>query len=124
MRGASALVAGGALFWWGYEGGSGPFAMGPGFVQILGFIAALYGLSVLVASFWTAQRLRLSSAERQRWGPTLEPRRDELLERMASGEGARNIADRIEGDLGVPRDVTLRFLIEIGRAASGGGGRF
>ena len=115
IRGAAACLVGMALFFWGRSGGHGPIAMGPGFVQVLGLIIALYGVATLTASTWTRRRLKLTRDERARWGPKLAPRKDELLERMASGEPVRAIADDLSDGQGIPADVTLRYIIEIGR---------
>ena len=111
------------LFFWGYEGGHGPIAMGPGFVQLLGLIVALYGVATLTASTWTRRRLKLSRSEREEWGAKLFPRREELLDRMASGESVGAVADEIEAADGVPRHVTLRYILEIGRQVVGPDGR-
>ena len=115
LRGLAGLVVGALVFRWGYGGGHGPVAMGPGLVQFLGIVVFLYGAAVLIASTWTGRRLRLSAAERARWLPALAPRREELLGRMAAGQRAAAIADALLAEAGVPPDVTLRYLIEICR---------
>ena len=119
IKGALASVVGMGLFFWGKSGGHGPIAMGPGFVQVLGLIIALYGVATLTASTWTRRRLKLSKAERAQWLPKLAPRKEELLERMAKGEPVRSIADELQRDEGVPDHVTLRYIIEIGQEATG-----
>ena len=110
-----ACLIGMALFYWGYHGGHGPIAMGPGFVQFFGLIVALYGVATLTASTWTRSRLKLTKPERAEWGPSLFPREEELLERMAVGEAVGDIADDLERTSQVPRHITLRYIIEIGR---------
>ncbi len=92
--------------------------MGPGFVMVMGLILALYGVTTLTAATWTRQRIKLTSEEWSRWGEALESCRGDLLERMAQGESVGALADEQERVSGVPRLVTLRYIIQIGREAA------
>ena len=114
-KGVVAAVAGLAVFLWGLSGGHGPVVMGPGFVMLLGGLVALYGLLVLVTVAWTRAGLELSATEWARWGPVLEPRREEVLDRLRAGEGAREVAVALREAEGVPEDVTLRYIIRVGK---------
>ena len=114
-KGLIALVAGLALLAHGLDGGAGPFVMGPGFVIALGAMVALYGASVLVVVLWTRNSLRLSRAEWSEWGPTLEERREEIIGRILAGDRTAHIADELQAAVGLPQDVTLRYIIYVGR---------
>jgi len=114
-KGIVATAAGLALFLWGLSGGHGPVVMGPGFVMLLGGLIGLYGALVLVTVAWTRAGLELSKREWARWAPVLEPRRDEILDRLRAGEGARAVAVALREADGVPEDVTLRYIIRVGR---------
>ena len=118
VRGVAACVGGMGLFFWGRSGGHGPIVMGPGFVMGMGLILALYGVTTLTAATWTRRRLKLTPEEWGRWGHHLQSCRDDLLSRMAQGESVGTLADEQERNLGVPRLVTLRYIIQIGREAS------
>jgi len=116
-KGVVAAVIGAALFLWGLSGGHGPVVMGPGFVMLLGGLVCLYGVLVLVTVAWTRAGLALSRAEWSRWAPVLEPEREAILDRLRAGEHPREVAAHLRETQGVPEDVTLRYIIRVGREA-------
>ena len=115
VKGLIAFVAGLALSAYGPAGGAGPFVMGPGFVVALGAVVALYGFLELVVVLWTRRSLRLSRAEWSEWGPALDAERESIFGRIVEGERPVVIAEELEAAAGVPRDVTLRYIIFVGR---------
>jgi len=116
LKGVGSAAVGGALFAWGWSGGHGPIVMGPGFMMALGAFVGLYGVLIVVAALWTRARLKLSAAEWAEWGDKLEARREELLERLRTGERPRKVAERLLADDDIPVDVTLRYIIHVGQA--------
>ena len=86
-----------------------------------------FPLWILVAvyaglQFWiwrlTQQRLTLTDDEVVRWGDKLEQATPTILRLYGQRQPVKEIASEIEASHGVPPDITLRYIIALGKYAS------
>ena len=79
----------------------------------LGFVYA--GLQLIV---WPATRkgIELSDKEVAKWGAKLEAATPDILEQIRAQRSVKAIAVDLQSQAGIPRDVTLRYIIALGTA--------
>lgn len=67
----------------------------------------------------TSRHLHLTDEELERWGAKLEEATPKILNEYDASTSIREIAGDIEKSHGIPPDVTLRYIIELGKYARG-----
>lgn len=77
-------------------------------------LAGAYGLLQLLVWHWTRKGIKLSDKEVRRWGPALERATPEIMERISAGTSVKIIASELQDREGIPKDVTLRYIIAMG----------
>ncbi|PKN57990.1 MAG: hypothetical protein CVU56_07930 [Deltaproteobacteria bacterium HGW-Deltaproteobacteria-14] len=86
-----------------------------------------FPLWILVAiyaglQFWiwrlTQQRLTLTDDEVVRWGDKLEQATPTILRLYAQHQPVKEIASTVEASHGIPPDITLRYIIALGKYGS------
>ncbi|MGM0576608.1 MAG: hypothetical protein ACQEXJ_12835 [Myxococcota bacterium] len=82
-------------------------------------LAAIY--AVLQLWIWnnTREKLELTDEEVEEWGPKLEEATPDILEQWEAHTPAKDIAERVEQRHGIPPQVTLRYMIALGRYVEG-----
>ncbi len=115
---AGAAVLGTATFIYGHFGGRGPAFLGPGWLMIIG--AALVGYSILslVRLTMLRRRMDLTPEELERWGPTLEEVTGRILDGLGRGWPPSRVADELHEERGLPQEVTLKYIIALGKYLS------
>ncbi len=89
--------------------------------QFLGVGIPLWGLAAVYAGLqfyvWIATRkgIELSDREVEKGGPKLERVAPEIRDRMERGTSVKLIASDLQRSEGIPRDVTLRYIIALGK---------
>ncbi|MCB9728846.1 MAG: hypothetical protein H6744_14270 [Deltaproteobacteria bacterium] len=70
--------------------------------------------------FWSAtrERMDLSDDEVARWGPKLEEATPEIVQQWQAKIPVKDIAASIQAAHGIPVDVTLRYIIALGKHVS------
>lgn len=87
----------------------------PGCVLPLWTLLAIYAALQFV--LWRARRrdIELTEDEITRWGPDLERVTPTILSMYAHKASVREIASALEASHGIPPEVTLRYIIVLGR---------
>ena len=91
-------------------------------VTLGGYTLPLWTLLALYAGLqlwsWraTEQGAVLSDEEVARWGETLTEITPELIAALESGRPVTEVARELEGEHGLPIDVTLRYVIALGQS--------
>ncbi|MEZ4266084.1 MAG: hypothetical protein R3F39_06880 [Myxococcota bacterium] len=72
--------------------------------------------------FWSAtrERMDLSEDEVAKWGPKLEEATPDILKQWQAKTPVKDIAATVEADHGIPVDVTLRYIIALGKHVGSG----
>lgn len=91
------------------------------FALPLWILVAVYAGLQFALWHFTRKGMSLSDDEIARWGPTLERVTPDVLRRCEERTSVKEIAADLERDEGIPRDVTLRYIIALGRHLEGGG---
>jgi hypothetical protein len=64
--------------------------------------------------FSTSRKVTLSDEEVRDWGEALAEATPMILDAYASQTSVRDIAEAVQGDHGIPVDVTLRYIMALG----------
>jgi hypothetical protein len=82
----------------------------------VGVLAVVYGAILLVWYYHGQGQLRLTPEELERYGNRLSEATPDLVKAMEAGTPVREVAERWEKKKGVPKEVTLRYAVELARA--------
>lgn len=115
LRSVAATVVGGAVFLYGYSGGRGPVFLGPGWLMIIGGALLAYAVLTLLRLTLLRRRMDLTPEELQRWGKPLELATGAIVDACQAGKPVARIAAEVEKEHGVPPEVTLKYIIALGR---------
>jgi hypothetical protein len=85
------------------------------FKPILAGLAAMYGALMLVKDRIVKPQLHLSVEELDRYGERLSEATPELLALLEQKVTTREAAERIQKRFGIPLEVTLKYIIALGR---------
>lgn len=81
-------------------------------------LAAIYSAIQFSLFNLTRKKLELSEAELKKWGKKLEEVTPKILREYENKTPVREIAEKIKQSDGIPKDVTLRYIIALGRHAA------
>lgn len=79
----------------------------------LGILAVLYGILQIIADRITMSKMTLTDAEVAEYGSTLEKVTPKILEMFNRRYKVKEIADSLQRTDGLPKDVTLRYIIAL-----------
>ncbi|MCA9522776.1 MAG: hypothetical protein KC609_17500 [Myxococcales bacterium] len=79
----------------------------------LGILAVLYGVLQIIADRITMSKMTLTDAEVAEYGSTLEKVTPKILEMFNRRYKVKEIADSLQRTDGLPKDVTLRYIIAL-----------
>lgn len=88
---------------------------------VLAALSLIYGALQLVQSKMVATKLVLSPQELQQYGDKLSEATPAILRMNAQKMSVREIADNLEQSFGLPRLITLKYIIALGDYARGSG---
>ena len=117
IRSVAATVVGAALLLYGFLGGSGPGFLYPGWLMIIGASLIGYALLTLLRLSLIRRRIELSQAQLHQWGPSLERATPAIIDGLDRKMPVARIAARIKEKEGIPEEITLKYLIALGRYA-------
>lgn len=93
------------------------------FKPVLAVLAAIYGVLLLVKERIVQHRVDLSPEELEAYGERLSAATPLIVEELGKGRHVSVIAKQVKRDHDVPEDVTLRYIIALGRYQKGREGR-
>ncbi|GMV43632.1 MAG: hypothetical protein AMXMBFR64_53480 [Myxococcales bacterium] len=93
------------------------------FKPILGALAAIYGILLIVKDRIVQTRVSLTPEELERYGERLSESTPLIVEELGKGRHVSVIAKAVKKEHDVPEDVTLRYIIALGRYQQGQEGR-
>ena len=70
---------------------------------------------------WVQKNLKLTREEIERYLDKLEAAMPTILHMLEKGRSVREVAVRLEEEYGIPKVVTLKFIIEMGEQWKSGG---
>jgi len=113
--GAALLVAGLGVSWLSIP--LGGIRFNPGWV------ALVYAAVLLARNLLLRPHLDLTQRELHDWGEALGAETVRILSLHRQGRPAADIADLLERDRGLPREVSLKYMIALARYGRRGAGR-
>lgn len=110
------IVAAAALFGWtAYD-----YSL---FKPVLGALALIYGVLLILKDRIIQQRVELSQEELTRFGDKLSEATPLIVELLKKGRHVSVIAKQVKKSLGIPEDITLKYIIALGKYQDGRTGR-
>jgi len=94
-----------------------------GFRFNLGWPALVYAAILTARNVVLKPKLDLSQRELHDWGAVLEEETGRIVELYGAGTSTSEIADRLHASRGVPREVTLKYIIAVARYQKKNAGR-
>ncbi len=81
----------------------------------LGWPALVYAGILTARNLVLKPQLELTPRDLHDWGQVLEEETGRIVELYGAGTSTKDIADRLHASRGVPREVTLKYIIAVAR---------
>jgi len=113
--GAAALLSSVAVDWFEVYLG--------GFRFNIGWPALVYAAILTARNVVLGPKLELTSRELHDWGAVLEEETGRIVDLFGAGTSTSEIAEQLRASRGVPREVTLKYIIAVARYQKKNAGR-
>lgn len=81
----------------------------------LGWFALVYAGLLVLRNLFIKEELHMTPRELHDWGEVLAEVTPFIMDKAGGGERARDIAGELERDRGIPRLVSLKYMIALAR---------
>ncbi len=81
----------------------------------LGWPALVYAGILTARNLVLRPQLELSPRDLHDWGKVLEEETGRIVELYSAGTATKEIADQLHASRGIPREVTLKYIIAVAR---------
>lgn len=85
----------------------------------LGIFLLLYGITLIVQDRMVRSQVGLSTKDLELWGDRLAAGTPFIVSELESGATSVSIANQLEKDRGLPKEITLRYIIALGEHGKG-----